>query len=307
MISFEKLDLHRKDAYNTYLQNCGERGCEYSFTNLFLWGRQKAAFVDGHLAFFSQFNRRSVYPFPIGSGDLKNTLDAIIHDAHARGIPCYLSSMTEDDCRLLEQLYPGRFRFHTDRDSCDYIYAIDDLADLKGRKFQKKRNHLNRFRKEHPDCVALPLDESTRAAAFCMLQRWYAHRAETDPEEDFHLEKVALERAFAFQIPLQLEGMVLMENGEVIAFAMGSRLNSDTFDIHFEKAREDMDGAYAAINQAFSSHLREKHPEVRWLNREDDLGIEGLRKAKLSYNPARLLQKHWARLWEDEDDHYEPF
>lgn len=307
MISFEKLDLRRKGEYDAFLHNCGERGCEYSFANLFLWGRQKAAFVDGNLAFFSQFNRRSVYPFPLGSGDPKPVLDAIIHDAQERGIPCYLSSMTEDDCRLLEQLYPGRFRFHTDRDSCDYIYAIDDLADLKGRRFQKKRNHLNKFRREHPDCIALPLDEKTRTGAFCMLRQWYERRAEVYPDEDFHLEKVALERAFAFQTQLELEGMVLVEKGETIAFAMGSRLNSDTFDIHFEKAREDIDGAYAAINQAFSSHLREKYPELKWLNREDDLGIEGLRKAKLSYNPARLLQKHWARLWEDEDDRYERF
>ena len=307
MIPFEKLDLHRKAEYDAFLHNCGERGCEYSFTNLFLWGRQKAAFVDGGLAFFSQFDRRSVYPFPLCSGDAKPVLDAIIHDAHARGIPCYLSSMTEEDCQTLEQLYPGRFRFHTDRDNCDYIYAIDDLADLKGRKFQKKRNHLNKFRKEHPDCVALPLDEKSRTGAFCMLRQWYERRAEINPEEDFHLEKVALERAFAFQIPLGLEGMVLVEKGQTIAFAMGSRLSGDTFDIHFEKAREDIDGAYAAINQAFSSHLREKYPELKWLNREDDLGIEGLRKAKLSYNPARLLQKHWARLWEDEDDRYERF
>jgi len=263
--------------------------------------------VGGCLTFFSQFDRRSVYPFPIGSGDLKPVLDAIIHDARARGIPCCLSSMTDADCETLETLYPGKFRFHTDRDNFDYIYAIEDLADLKGRKFQKKRNHLNKFRKEHPDCLALPLDESTRAKAFCMLRHWYENRTAAHPEEDFQLEKVALERAFAFQKELGIEGMVLMEEGEVIAFTMGSRLSPDTFDIHFEKAREDIDGAYAAINQAFSSHLREKYPELKWLNREDDLGIEGLRKAKLSYNPARLLQKHWARLWEDEDDRYERF
>jgi hypothetical protein len=63
-----------------------------------------------------------------------------------------------------------------------------------------------------------------------------------------------------------------------------------------------VDGAYAAINQAFAQHLRDRHPEVRWLNREDDLGIEGLHKAKLSYNPHHLVEKHWARLWEEEDE-----
>ena len=303
MIDFHRMNLNRKKEYDAFLQNCGERGCEYSFTNLFLWGRQKAAFLDGHLAFFSQFNRRSVYPFPVGQGDIKPVLDAIIHDARARGIPCCLTSLTRAECETLEQLYPGAFRIYTDRNNYDYIYRIDDLADLKGRKFQKKRNHVNRFEAEHPDCQILPLDETTRVAAFGLLRRWYALRATTDPLGDYHLEQLALERAFAFYAQLQLEGIVLMENGEAIAFAIGSRLNADTFDIHFEKAREDVDGAYAAINRAFARHLREKYPEIRWLNREDDLGIEGLRKAKLSYNPDHLVEKFWARLWESEDEH----
>ncbi len=302
MIPFERLDLHQKEEYERYLMHCGERGCEYSFVNKFLWARQKAAYLEDYLVFFSQFDRRSVYPFPIGTGDLRPILDAIIQDAHDRGIPCYLTGMTKEECDLVEQLYPGRFRFHADRDSFDYLYSIDDLADLKGRKFQKKRNHLNRFEEAHPDWKVLPLDESTRAAAFCMLQSWYAHRAELDPLMDFHLEKLALERAFAFQTQLGLEGIVLLEQGEILAFAMGSRLNGDTFDIHFEKAREDIQGAYPLINREFARHLRTKYPEVKWLNREDDMGLEGLRTAKLSYNPARLLEKYWARLWEDEDE-----
>ena len=302
MIPFQRLDLHKKQEYNRYLMHCGERGCEYSFVNIFLWGRQKAAFLDDTLVFFSQFDRRSVYPFPVGRGDLKPALDALIHDARMRGIPCCLSCMTEADCRLVEQLYPGRFRFHADRDSYDYIYSIDDLADLKGRKFQKKRPHLHRFEENHPDCRVLPLDENTRAAAFCMLQSWYENRLQADPTMDFDLEKVAMERAFAFQIPLGLEGIVLMDGNEVLAFAMGSFLREDTFDIHFEKAREDIQGAYAAVNRAFARHLRQKYPQLRWLNREDDMGLEGLRRAKLSYNPAMLLEKYWARLWEEEDE-----
>ena len=303
MIRFERLDLNNKAQYDNYLMNCSERGCEYSFVNLFLWGRQKAAFLDDHLVFFSQFDRRSVYPFPIGSGDIKPVLDAIIHDARTRGIPCYLTSMMKQDCETLEQLYPGAFQFHDDRDSFDYVYAIDDLADLKGRKFQKKRNHLNRFEAEHPNCQALPLDENTRVAAFQMLEQWYADRKAADPHSDFHLEKLAIHRAFAFQKPLGLEGLVLMEDGRAVAFCMGSRLNADTFDIHFEKAREDVDGAYAAINRAFARYLREKYPDVRYLNREDDLGLEGLRKAKLSYCPDHMVEKYWTRLWEAEDEH----
>ena len=207
MIDFQRMELSQKALYDQYLMHCGNRGCEYSFVNKFLWGRQKAAFVGNYLVCFSQFDRRSVYPFPIGEGDLKPVLDAIIHDARARGIPCCITGMTENNTALLENLYPGAFRFYTDRDDFDYVYAIDDLADLKGRKFQKKRNHMNKFQQNHPEFQVLPLDEKTRAAAFCFANAWYQYRQMQDPHMDFHLEKIALERAFAFQSQLELEGM----------------------------------------------------------------------------------------------------
>ena len=101
-----------------------------------------------------------------------------------------------------------------------------------------------------------------------------------------------------------MEGLVLVEDGKVLAFAMGSRLNETTFDIHFEKALDEVDGAYPAINRGFARYLRDKYPELLYLDREDDLGLEGLRKAKLSYNPAFMVEKYWARLWEAEDDHF---
>ena len=146
MIEFKPLVLEKKEEYDVYLMNSGERGCEYSFANLFLWGRQRAAVVEGYLVLFSQFNRRSIYPYPVGSGDKKAVIDAIIADAAQRGISCRLTGLTYGECQELEEMYPGSFRIHCDRDGFDYIYAIDDLADLKGRKYQKKRNHLHRFR-----------------------------------------------------------------------------------------------------------------------------------------------------------------
>ena len=99
-----------------------------------------------------------------------------------------------------------------------------------------------------------------------------------------------------------MEGLLLVENGQALAMAIGSRLNDTTFDIHFEKALGTVDGAYAAINQAFAAALWEKYPARQYLNREDDLGIEGLRKAKLSYHPDHMVEKYWARLWEDDDE-----
>lgn len=302
MIPFRKFDLSEKGQIDAYLISSPKQACEYSFANLFLWGRKKVAEQDGFLLLQSQFDRKCVYLFPVGEGNLKAALDTIIHDAAMRGIPCCLAALTEQECQLVEQLYPGKFRLCCDRDSYDYVYAIDDLADLRGRKYQKKRNHLNRFEQEHPDARILPLDESNRVAAYMLAEQWYQNRRAADPNHDFYLEHQALNRAFAFYQQLGMEGVVLMEHGQILAFAMGSRLNRDTFDIHFEKALDVMDGTYAAINRGFACYLREKHPEVKWLNREDDLGLEGLRKAKLSYYPDHMVEKCWAELREDEND-----
>ena len=304
MIDFKRLDLACKDRYDQYLMHSGERGCEYSFVNLFLWGRQKAAFVEDFLVVQSQFDRRCVYPFPVGRGDVKPVLDAVIADARERGIPCCISSLSAAECELVEALYPGRFRFHPIRDNFDYVYDINALADLKGRKYQKKRNHLHRFHDTHPDCTFLPLDQWDMEAIAALLRAWYDGHKAANPDIDYHLEELAIQRALQFRKELGLEGLALLEGDRLLAFTLGSRLNGDTFDIHFEKAIEE--SAYAAINQGFAAHLRDKHPELRFLNREDDMGLEGLRKAKLSYTPDHMIEKHWARLWEEEDEHHHP-
>ena len=299
MIDFKPFHLEDKALYDPYLFRCGQRGCEYSFANLYLWGRQQAALQNDRLLFFSQFNRRSVYLYPIGSGDLKTALDAIIHDAAARGIPCRLTGLLQEDCDTLQALYPGRFRFHFDRDSFDYIYDIHDLADLKGRKFQKKRNHLNKFRQANPDHRLVEITDENTPLVRAFVAQWYQARLAENPYGDYKMEEVAIEKALTHRQALGLEGLILMNGDMPLAMALGSFLSEDTFDIHFEKALDITDGAYAAINQGFAYYLREKYPQLRWLNREDDLGLEGLRKAKLSYCPDHMIEKYWSCLLED--------
>ena len=302
MIDFQPLDFSNKTEYERLLRCSGERGCEYSFVNLYMWGRQKAAIVENHLVFFSQFHRRTVYLFPVGSGDKKQVLDEVIADARERGIPCRFTGIRPGEEQILEDLYPGMFLFHPDRDSFDYVYDIDDLAELKGKKFQKKRNHLNRFWQNNPDAALEPITEENCREAKDLVERWYKMRLDVDPLADFQMEQAAICKAFDHCHELGLEGMLLRCNGEAVAMTLGSRLSENTFDIHFEKAL-DIDGAYPAINNGFAKYLREKYPEVRFLNREDDMGIEGLRKAKLSYNPHHMVEKGWAHLREDGYDY----
>lgn len=303
MIPFKSPDIENKAAYDEFLLSCGTRGCEYNFANLYLWGRQRAAFYEGSLVFFSQFNRKSVYLFPLTRGNLKPALDAIIADAKKRDIPCRLTGLLQADCKLLEQLYPGRFRFHFDRNGFDYIYAIDELAELKGRKFQRKRNHVNRFLQNHPGYTVEPITAENTPEVVQLLDQWYADRLLADPHADFIMEQSAIYKALRHREALGMEGLVLRHDGRLLAMTMGSPLSGNTFDVQFEKALDLADGAYPTINREFARYLRAKHPHLQWLNREDDLGIEGLRKAKLAYCPDHMIEKSWACLREDGYDY----
>ncbi len=301
MIDFQKLDPARREEYEAFLLQSG-RKCEYSFVNLSIWGRQRVAYVHDYLVIFSQFNRKAVYPFPLGQGDVKPVLDAIIQDAKKRGIPCCITGMDVDQCQLLERLYPGKFRIYADRDTFDYVYNIDDLAQLKGRKYQKKRNHFNKFSAANPDWCCQPITQANLPQVRQLARDWYAMRQAQDPDADFHLEEIALNRVLEDPQRYGLEGLLLLVEEKPTAFTFGSRLSEDTFDVHFEKALDIVDGSYPAINKSFAAYLRDKYPEVRYLNREDDMGLPGLRKAKLSYEPAFLVEKRWARLWEEMDE-----
>ncbi len=298
MIDFQRMTPAQREEYNHLLFSGPERGCEYSFTNLFLWGHQKAAFLHDCAVIFSHFYGKSVYPYPVGSGNKKAAIEAVLQDAQDRGIPCRITGITQADREELEQLFPGKFLLCSNRDTFDYVYDINDLADLRGRKFQSKRNHFNRFCTDHPDHQAVPMTHDLLPKVREFAEGWYARRRETDPQGDYLLENLAMARAFNHWDELGIEGLVLMDQGQILAITMASRLSPDTFDIHFEKAREDVAGAYSAVNCHFARYLRLKYPELKFLNREDDLGLEGLRTAKLSYRPHHMVEKYWAYVQE---------
>lgn len=302
-IDFHHITIADKERYEEALRGECERGCEFSFANLFLWGRQKIAFLHDHAVLFSQFDRRSVYPYPVGRGDKRKVLDALIADARERGIPCRITGLGETAKRTIEELYPGKFRFHCDEGSFDYVYAIDDLADLAGKKYHAKRNHLNRFEEAHPDYRVEAIDRDNIGAAEQMVAKWYRTRLAENPNGDYQMEQAALDRAFRHYEELGLEGLMLLDGDEVLAVTIGSFMSEDTVDVQFEKARSDVQGAYAAINCSFARYIREKYPNVRYLDREEDMGLEGLRKAKRSYHPHHMIEKCWAHLLEDGYDY----
>ncbi len=294
MIDFQTIASIDKSIYQKYLFAEQGRGCELSYANLNMWGEQKAAFLHDHLVLFTRYNDLYMYPFPLGFGDKKVVLDAILEDAKERNIPYVISSLTEESANHLEELYPGKFDIKFNRDSFDYVYEIEKLAELKGRKYHRKRNHYNRFCKNNPDFHVEPITSDNLSKVKVFVDAWYKGRLEESPDKDYHNEQLALNRCFIDYERLGIESLVLFNGEEILAFTIGSRLSNNTFDVHFEKARWDVEGAYTAINCEFAKYIRNKYPEVEFLDREEDMGLEGLRKAKESYFPHHLVEKGFA-------------
>ena len=294
MIDFHPIKIEDKKIYNEHLYQEATRSCQFSFSNLLMWGLQEIAYVHDHVVLYSRFDCHCFYPFPIGSGDKKAVLDAIFSDAKERGVcPC-LTGLNEDDKKTVETLYPNQFYFHADRGNYDYVYDINDLADLKGRKLHRKRNHLKHFKKNHPDYVVTPITFENMDRVRAFVSEWYKLKLEENPDGDYHHEQAAFEKVFTHYEDLEMEGLLLEEHGEVLGFTMASPMSSDTFDVHFEKARGDIDGAYTTINSEFANYIRSKYPHIKYLDREEDMGIPGLRKAKMSYFPHHLVKKYRA-------------
>lgn len=303
MIDFKPITKDKKEEFEQCLFDGNERGCEYSFANLYMWGRQRGEIIDGYLVLFSQYNRRTVYPFPVGNGDIKPVLDAVIADSKERGIPCRFTGMTAREKAILEELYPDKFSYHCDRDFFDYVYDINDLAELKGRKYHSKKNHFNRFVTAYPDYRVEPISDKNIDEVREMVDKWYADRLAEAPDSDFQMEQVAIEKAIKSYKELGMEGLALYIGDKMVAMTLASRMSYNTFDVHFEKAVRGIDGAYAVINCEFARYIRDKYPEIEFLNREDDMGIEGLRKAKEGYRPHHMVEKCWAHLSEDGYDY----
>lgn len=289
MIEFRPIQIEDKLLYESLQRQDTPRGCEMSFANLFLWGEQKVANVNGQMAFFATFSR-SFYPFPVGVGDKKAAIDEIIRDAKERGIPLEITAICEAEKQILENLYPNEFEFTSNVNSFDYVYDINNLADLPGKKYHKKRTHLNNFVKNHPNYRVEPINEKNQPQVVEMVHEWYAKK-----DGDFDYEKIVFCRAIKNYEKLALEGLALFDGDEVLAVTFASRMREDVFDVHFEKARADVDGAYVAINSEFAKYIRAKYPEIKYLDREEDMGLLGLRKAKQSYYPDFQVIKYVAK------------
>lgn len=297
MIEFRRITLEDKEWIDTLLSYNDYGSTEYNFSVLYIWREAYATRIARYKDFlFVRYgeietnDRRVAYIFPAGKGDLKEAVNLLREDAAKRGYPFLLVPVLAEQKALLEELFPGEFTYTQNRDNFDYVYSAESLISLKGKKYQSKRNFVQRFKREN-DWKFEPITPENAGECKEMNNQWcklYGCANNKSLSEEECSVKCALNN---FQA-LKLKGALLRVNGKVVAFSIGEKLNSNSVLIHIEKAFAYIDGAYPAMSQAFLLYLQEEGLEFEYVNREDDAGDEGLRKAKLQYHPLFMIEKY---------------
>jgi hypothetical protein len=292
MIEFKDVTLADKEIIQSFTLKNWRRNCELSFVNMMSWSflyRTQYALIEGFLLLRVFSDGNLVYSMPIGDGNLRNVLQMIIDDAQEQKIPFMLRGACKNLCSELEDAMPNKFRYRINRKFSDYIYLRENLITLKGKKLQPKRNFINRFLKNNSDYEYKPLTLDLINDCIELEKSWYNQNITPAEYDTISAERTALTYAINHIDELDLLGGVLFVNGKIAAFTYGGAINYETFDVCIEKADVNIEGAYPMINCEFAKHIPE---QFKYINREEDLDIPGLRKAKLSYQPELILEKY---------------
>lgn len=292
MLEFKTIELSDKTWIDRLLKISDFGGCEYCFANNMAWRRMYDTKITRYKDFYipCSFKDGMHFTFPAGGGNYGEVFEEMRKFSEANGYPLTIGSVTPRQFDIFKELFPAdSYSISTDEGGWDYVYLSSDLAELKGKKYHGKRNHLKKLlamdysyepltEKDFDDCI-------TYAANTYNSDRGYDDYSK-------QCEQFAINTYFENFHELGLSGGILRVGGEIAAFTVGERINSNTLGVHIEKAEADIDGAYPAINNFYSADAGK---DFEYINREEDLGIEGLRKAKRSYHPAFMIEKYTVR------------
>lgn len=286
MLNFKAVELTDRTVLEPVLQALPYRLYDHSFCCLYIWEKTYPAYFaleDGILYIQYRMPDEIVYQMPLAAGDrLAEAVHRLEADAAERGVPFSMIAINEQMKNELEEALPGRFLFTENPNQADYIYEAESLRELRGKKLHAKRNFVNRFLAANEGNFSVePVGPENTEEVLAFNAEWDRAHGLTD---DFRKEAEAIRRAVYHMEQIGMFGVALRLEGKIIAFALGSKLSADTLLEDIEKA-SDVPGAYQMINHEFACRFSEG---FTYINREEDLGIEGLRKAKLSYFPAYL-------------------
>ena len=285
-MEFKKITLEDKEKLIPFLTVADELTCELSFVNLLIWQPlyNNCYCIDEDILYLKSYDDNIVtYSLPFGN--IKTGMQKIIEHANNP----YPDIWAQEGPRFqqFKVLYGEYYDIYESRNEFDYIYNSADLINLSGKKYHSKRNHISAFSKQfdwhYEDITVENIDKVRRCADI-----WYTQSADR-MDDELKNEMLGVSLMFDNMEKLGIKGGAIVIGNEVVAFTLGSPINQNIYNIHIEKAIKGYETAYTVINREFAARNAQNY---KYINREDDLGIEGLRKSKLSYKPEIILPKY---------------
>ena len=288
MLNFRKLTWQDKDIYTRFYEASPVHYAEYSFFGLWAWSHAypiEFAESDGNIIWLKSGGPLPGFFGPCGNWDAVTDWDKVLSEFQP-------GDVIYDVPAKVKEILAGnsRLRFSDDRDQHEYIYSVKDLTALKGKAFAHKRNRVRAFLTGY-EWDYYPVTPNDFSQIMDFQEKWRAHRMLTmtpDEAESLADEDRAIQNALERWGDFRFSGGMLKVDGEIVAYTIAEELDPQNIDIRFEKAIPEYAGSYQAINNMF---LKEQCQKYTWVNREEDMGEPGLREAKMSYNPAFMLEK----------------
>jgi uncharacterized protein len=283
-LKFNRFTLKDQGLIQAYIDTFKPASCEYNFSNLFAW--QNASKIswtlyNQRLLIYDEISQCAF--MPLGEDLYPEDLVILSLNMKNAGFVPNFSLVTLDYLKKFPEI-KNYYQIKEERDDAEYIYDVESLCELTGIKLHKKRNLISQFKRTYPDFKVYLLNEDFKDKAQGLAQKIMKRRKKISKTLDQEFD--AIKTSFENFDQLGLEGLVLTLENSVVAFSVFSKLKHSTYDIQFEKSNPDFKGAGQVINQETARYLKDK---CKYLNREQDLGIKGLRQAKMSYEPLRLI------------------
>ncbi|WML37783.1 phosphatidylglycerol lysyltransferase domain-containing protein [Clostridium sp. OS1-26] len=294
MMDFKKLALEDKQLFYKYLNPYKFLSCEYSFTTLYIWKDacdiQYAIYKDSLIIKKKDFEGNYYFMQPLGykEEDLKELLKYLLQYQRENNMKYIFKDLEEDFAEKIKSIYKEEqdICIKEDRDNFDYLYEADKLIKLSGKKLHGKKNHYNSFVKEYDYEVKEITNNKIIDDVINAAEKWF--RENNNNDKMLYYETAAIKEIVQNMNLFNLKGIAVYVDNQVVAFSLGEKLNDKLAVIHIEKGDMNYKGVYSFINKTFIDMC---FSDVKIINREQDLGIEGLRKAKLSYYPFKLEKK----------------
>ena len=295
-LDFRQPELSDYESVWDIMARYGENSCQHSFVSMYSLQEKYGDTLcckDGFVYVLRKHLCRGserVYLFPIGGGDKKNAVEVLMEDAHLHGTRMVFSTVTQGGKEFIEKEFPGRFLFSEYRDYAEYLYSTAKIATLPGEKLKNKRNEINRFYRDYGSQIEInPISHNDFHDILDFEDRWLTQNSQNHDKDNLLREARVIRLQLQHYHELHLSGIVIRRKGVVCGYGYGTPLSNNCYDALIEKGDRNIPYIYRIL---FQESVRCCAMNYEYVNREEDVGVIGLRESKMAYHPELILKKY---------------